>query len=216
MRSIRVLLRLLTVLTFALVSETASAQPLQKIAPFVVDVRGAIVNFGSDATLASTPGVTQKDLPGKRLGLDIGGHFYPFKLKKMTVGIGGHFITSRAKHETPPPTGSLAPPLEVRGRFSSFSPQFSLNFAGTTGYSYISGGTGFSTFTLTTEPDFPNEVERIKTIDYGGGGRWFNRRRVAFSFDIRFYMMKAQTSASGVLITPRMTRVVISAGASFR
>ena len=135
---------------------------------------------------------------------------------RRAVGIGGHFMASRAKHEIQPATGSQTPPVEVRGRFSSFSPQFSLNFAGTTGYSYISGGAGFSTFALTTEPDFPSEVERIKTIDYGGGGRWFNRRRVAFSFDVRFYMMKAHTSASGLVVTPRMTRLVISAGASFR
>ena len=28
---------------------------------------------------------------------------------------------------------------------------------------------------------------RLKTINYGGGARWFAKAHVAFSFDVRFY-----------------------------
>ena len=31
------------------------------------------------------------------------------------------------------------------------------------------------------------DAERLKTIDYGGGARWFAKPHLAFSFDVRFY-----------------------------
>jgi hypothetical protein len=57
--------------------------------------------------------------------------------------------------------------------------------------------------------------ERIKTINYGGGARWFIKPHVAFSFDVRFYAINPSSSGA-FAASPRTTLVVIGAGVSVK
>ena len=73
-------------------------------------------------------------------------------------------------------------------RFSSVSPQISLNFGSKQGWSYISGGVGVGRFTTELESSpATTSGDRIQVINYGGGARWFTTRHTAVSLDLRFY-----------------------------
>ena len=65
-------------------------------------------------------------------------------------------------------------------------------------------------------PPLPVDEERLKTINYGGGARWFAKRHLAFTFDVRFYAINPGTPAFGFPSSPRTTLLVIGAGASVR
>jgi hypothetical protein len=56
----------------------------------------------------------------------------------------------------------------------------------------------------------------LKTINYGGGARWFIKPHVAFSFDVRFYAIKSRSRLDGAPASPRTTLMVIGAGVSIK
>ena len=60
------------------------------------------------------------------------------------------------------------------------------------------------------------DVERLKTIDYGGGARWFAKRHLAFSFDVRFYAINPSTPVNGLPPSPRTRLFVVGAGVSIK
>ena len=39
------------------------------------------------------------------------------------------------------------------------------------------------------------DQQRVETINYGGGARWFIKPRLAFSIDVRFYAVSPTTTA---------------------
>jgi hypothetical protein len=94
-------------------------------------------------------------------------------------------------------------------------PQLSFNFGKGDGWSYLSGGMSNARLGLTK-----NGVEQptvsTKTINYGGGARWFTSRHVAFSLDLRFYAMNPVAGDAGVVGQSRTTRMVFSAGVSVK
>ena len=64
---------------------------------------------------------------------------------------------------------------------------------------------------------FPAGFEKLKTINDGGGARWFMKTHLAFSFDVRFYAINPGTPFfAGALGSPRTTLLVIGAGVSVR
>ena len=61
----------------------------------------------------------------------------------------------------------------------------------------------------------------MKTINYGGGARWFIKSHVAFSFDVRFYAINpgvVLARPNGTLRegSPRTTLTAIGAGVSIK
>ena len=72
--------------------------------------------------------------------------------------------------------------------------------------------------------DYPPNSDPLKTINYGGGARWFIKPHVAFSFDVRFYAINPGTAGTaliqGVLTpfdgTPRTALLIIGAGLSLK
>ena len=58
----------------------------------------------------------------------------------------------------------------------------------------------------------PGEQEsgRLRTINYGGGARWFFTPRLAFGIDLRAHQLAAGAG------TPRVSVFAASAGVSFR
>jgi len=196
------------------VCRCASAQPASsRIGPFVVDLRGTFPSFPSNAQLAASRGIAVADLPGLGLGVDIGAHIYLVKWRAITFGVGGELMAVRA-HATSA-TAGIQPVTE---RFATLAPQLSFNFGSSKGWSYLSGGIGGSTWSIVPEgsPPMPGDEERLKTINYGGGARWFAKRHVAFTFDVRFYAINPGTPALGFAGSPRTRLLVMGAGVSLR
>jgi hypothetical protein len=215
----RVLPLLLTIVLIG--ARPARAQdPPPRIPWFVVDLHGSVPGFPSDdQELADSRGMQLAELPGRGLGVQLGAHLYPLRWRAVTFGIGGEFAVSRARQT--PPTGSTLRPSDERYR--SLAPQLSFNFGTGNGWSYLSGGIGQSTWAITPEgqEDYPPDSERLKTINYGGGARWFIKTHLAFSFDVRFYAINpglAFVTADGTVRpgSPRTTLLVIGAGVSIK
>jgi hypothetical protein len=60
-------------------------------------------------------------------------------------------------------------------------------------------------------------VPRRKTLNYGGGARWFTTEHMAFSVDFRWYSVAEQLpTTTGVIFQPRTTLLVLSGGISFK
>lgn len=190
------------------------AQEKIPIGPFVVDLRGALAAYGTNLEVASARGLAIQQLPALGLGVDIGAHWYPLRLRAITFGLGVQMLVSRAERSPTLEDVNPGGPT-IQTRFTSISPQLSFNFGGTSGWSYISGGLGNSTFSVVAEPD-KADTPSFSTLNYGGGGRWFAREHLAFSFDLRFYAMSPQEQRENFVGLPRITLLVFSIGASFR
>ena len=85
---------------------------------------------------------------------------------------------------------------------TSWLSELSLNFGNGNGWSYLSGGVGVSRWSIVPAGAAPLPIDNQwrKTINYGGGARWFAKKRLAFSLDVRFYEIAAgtaQLAASG-------------------
>src|SRR5262249_479312 len=171
-------------------SGVARAQePPPRIPYFVVDLHGSFVKFPDNVDLAESRGMTLAELPGSGLGLQAGVHVYPLRWRVVTFGLGAEVIGTRSRQSPP---ASAAPTTGLRGaehKFLSAAPQLSFNFGSGTGWSYLSGGIGLSQWSLVPDGQepFPSDTDRLKTINYGGGARWFSKTHLAFSFDVRFY-----------------------------
>jgi hypothetical protein len=138
-------------------------------------------------------------------------------------------VTANRSRQTPDASavaaGQLRPSEE---RFLSAAPQLSFNFGTGHGWSYLSGGIGLSQWSVVPDGVEPldADVARLKTVNYGGGARWFIRPHLAFSFDVRFYAMNPGTGgevlqgtppqATPLPGTPRTTLMIVGAGVSVK
>jgi hypothetical protein len=196
-------------------SPARAQDPPPRIGPLVIDVHGVVPKFPQDEQLAASRGLQLGDLPGAGLGVDLSAHLYFFKWRAITFGIGGEALASRSK-QVPPATASNA--KVVTERFRTLNSQLSFNFGTGHGWSYISGGIGRSIWSLIADgqPTLFVDEERLKTINYGGGARWFAKKHLAFSFDVRFHAINPGTASSGYPASPRTTFLVIGAGVSVK
>jgi hypothetical protein len=210
------------VLVFALLSRQALAQdPPPPIPWVVVDVHGSIPRFPSDnPDLAASRNMNVAELPGAGLGAQFGLHVYPLHTRIITIGLGGELAIGHASF-TPlsgtPPIGTT--PLRAsEEHLTTLSPQLSLNFGNGSGWSYLSAGLGTTIWSLSTEDlgDYPPNSDRLKTLNYGGGARWFIKDHLAFSLDVRFYEVKPGTPIPPLPGSPRTTMFIISAGISIK
>lgn len=194
----------------------AHAQVTEPIGPFAADVRVAWARFAEDAAIASALGVSATNLPTRGLGLVFGAHWYPLRLGGVTLGLGGELLTARASRTLAPaaPGGAEGPTVETR--LSVASPQISLNFGKKDGWSYLSGGIGWAGFTAERTDQPLADGSRTRTINYGGGARWFTGKHLAVSVDLRFYAIGAQPAVTGRPAFPKTRRMVISGGIALR
>jgi outer membrane protein with beta-barrel domain len=187
------------------------------IGRFAADARGAFPKFKLDPTVAAAVGVAEDDLPGRGLGFAVGAHVYPVRFSVVALGIGAEMMMARASHTVAAATNGAAPGPTVNARFATLAPQVSFNFGRRDGWSYISGGIGFSRFTVEREDrPLPDQEARSKTINYGGGARWFSKKHIALSVDLRFYAVNPQEATTTRPALPRMTFSAFSVGASFK
>lgn len=217
-------LAILCLLTAVRASAQAPVPPVaeddpesQPIPRFVVDARGVVPRFKQDTTIAEGLGVSTANLPTRGLGLVVGAHWYPVRMGVVTLGIGGEWMSGRASRTLDPTPPATEPRPTVKARLSALSPQVSLNFGKRNGWSYLSGGMGRSTYTTEREDNpLPDPESGSKTINYGGGARWFAKPHLAFSVDLRFYAINPQDATAERPAVPRMTLMMLSAGVAFK
>lgn len=207
----------LAVAALAIPVSAVAQDPPPKIGPFVVDLHGTVPRFPSDQQLADSRGLVLRELPGSGVGLHAGAHVYVLTWKAVTFGLGGDLTIARSH------AGAKLIAVDQLGRavterFTHAAPALSFNFGTGNGWSYISGGIGSSTWSIV--PDgmaaSASNTERLKTISYGGGARWFAKRHVAFSFDVRFYAIDPGTPEPGRPGGPRTTLLIIGGGISVK
>ena len=207
---------LVVVWCFVVCRAAGAQEPPPRIGPFVVDLHGTVPAFGDDPQLAQSRGLSQAELPGSGRGVSAGVHVYPAKFGPVTVGIGGQATIGRA-HGVPAAvvqSGLRA----VTETFKSFAPQLSLNFGNGHGWSYLSAGIGRSIWSIVPDGADPRSADQevLTTIDYGGGARWFAKKHLAFSLDVRLYEIKAGTGQEGLPGSPRTVLLVVGAGISVK
>jgi hypothetical protein len=203
---------------------SADAQdPPPPIPFFVVDLHGVVFPFPDTPALAESRGINAAQLPGTGLGGDVALHIYPFKWHGVTFGIGGRAVRARSHSEPVVLAGETVPRSSVTEQFTYVGPQLSFNFGTGTGWSYLSAGISRSRWTILQDnvpigspANLPPDEQRLKTIDYGGGARWFAKPHLAFSFDVRFYAVNPSTPAGSLPVSPRTTLLVIGAGVSIK
>jgi hypothetical protein len=195
-------------------SRLNAQEPPPKIPFYVLDLHANVPNFPSDPQLAASRNLNQAALPGAGLGGDIGFHLYPLRWKQVTFGIGGQATLGRSHSSA---NASLALPA-VTERFTTIQPQLSFNFGTGKGWSYISGGIATSTWSVVPDgvDPLPPDQQRLKTINYGVGARWFIKPRVAFSFDVRFYAIDPTLPSATLPNGPRTTLLIAGAGISVK
>lgn len=189
----------------------------QPIGKFAADVRGVFPNFKQDPNIAAGIGVTALNLPTRALGFVLGAHWYPARLGLITLGVGGEVMMAGRNRTLASATPDAAPGPTVLSRISALSPQVSFNFGKRQGWSYISGGIGRSSFTAQRQDaPLPSQESGSRTINYGGGARWFSKTRIALSVDLRFYAINPQEKTAARPAFSRMTLVAFSVGAAFK
>lgn len=192
----------------------AAQDPPPPIGPFVIDLHGTVPRFKANPQLANSRGLLLGELPGSGFGVDAGANVYIFTWKAVTVGLGAQVTLARS-HSSPSEASGLRPVTE---RFTSFTPQLSLNFGNGNGWSYLTGGLGPALWSIV--PDGAEEAapdrERLRTFNYGGGARWFAKKHVAFAFDVRFHQIEPGLPHVGRPGSPRTTFIVLGAGASLK
>lgn len=200
----------------------AAAQQKEPIGPFVADIRGIFARHKAEPSVANDLGVSAANLPPRSLGFAGAAHFYPFRAGKVTFGFGGNFVFARGSRTLElesaedPATTTKGP--TARRHFTTFSPEFSLNFGHRNGWSYISGGMlGRSKLYVDLESAPATGTSYRSTINYGGGARWFTTDHVALSVDFRWYSVAEQPAVpGGVVFQPRTTLLVLSGGIAIK
>ena len=209
---------LMTIAIVLLAGARAEAQdPPPPIPRIVVDLRGSFPKFPRSPQLADSRGLDPRELPGAGLGIEAGVHLSVLKWKAVTFGLGGLVTLGRSRSSA---LNVENQPIQraVTARFTSMTPQLSLNFGTGNGWSYLSGGIGRSTWTVVPEGGLPQlrDEEGLRTINYGGGARWFIKRHVAFTFDVRFHDRDPGSPHDGLPGSPRARFVIIGAGMSVK
>ena len=204
-------------LTLVGAPRAAAQEPPPAIGLFVIDVIGTFPKFPSDQQLAQSRGLGEFELPGTGLGLGAGVHLYLLRWRAITFGLGGEMTVARS-HSSELVVAGQPVARAVTERFTSIAPQLSLNFGTGNGWSYISGGIGSSIWSIVPDEGeaLPADQERLKTINYGGGARWFLNPHFAFHVDARFYAIDPGTPEFGLPGSPRTTLLVAGAGVSIK
>jgi hypothetical protein len=207
----------LTVACCSVSARAAAQDPPPKIGPFAVDLHGTIPRFPDDPQLTASRGLLAAEMPGSGFGLHASANVYVFRLKAVTFGLGGDAAIARAHHGAQP-ISSTVTGRPVTERFTHIAPELSLNFGTGNGWSYLSGGVGTSTWSIVPDGEAPlnGDRERLETINYGGGARWFAKPHLAFSVDVRFYAIYPGTPDEARPGSPRTTLLILGGGISVK
>lgn len=197
----------------------AQEPPIRRVGPWVLDLRGSAFKPPSSPQLAASRGLDNElELPGFGLGATAGLHVYPLHWRAITFGIGGEVAVARARQAPTVVAGQTTPGPAVTETFVSAAPQLSLNFRGSNGWSYLSAGIGQSQWQIVPDGQAPSDADtaRIRTVNYGGGARWFIKKHLAFSLDVRIWQLDPGQPHLGFPGSPRANLLLISSGISVK
>jgi hypothetical protein len=214
----------ITVAACCLMSGPLAAQTKEPIGRFVVDLRGA------SAGLPTQPGWTpvvpaETPLPSRALGLDLGAHVYAVRIRGAVIGVGGTWGIARGRMAPPESPGSANPILqtpEVTTRTTTVAPQVSLNFGHSLGWSYLSAGLGRTRVeseaqAVTGTIQFaPRDSGWTKTINFGGGARWFVNDHLGVGFDLRWHKVSLVPASDTHPGAPRASLLTAAVGISLK
>lgn len=204
-------------LAAVLAGRPASAQdPPPPLPHVVVDLHGVIPIFPNDAVqLAASRDLQVSELPGAGFGGRAGAHVYLLKIKAMTIGVGGEVVLGTSSSTPAAGTTGL---VAVDERWRTASGQVSVNFGSGHGWSYLSGGIGRSQWSLhpAGEAQTSADTEPLPTTNYGGGARWFAKKHLAFSLDVRIYEIQPGSPVDARPGSPRTRLFVVGAGISVK
>ena len=201
----------------AAAAHPASAQAREPLPRFVVDVQGTLPKFPNSAGFAAPRGLNEAELPSWGPGINVGGQVYVKRGRRLSFGIGATYVFARGSRAPEPAEGqTTAEGPTVTTTYKGLIPQVSMNFGHRFGWSYVSAGIGQSTLTINRD-DAPDETgTATKTLNYGGGARWFAKDHLAFSFDLRFYAINAVAANATSYGHPRDTMLIFSTGISLQ
>lgn len=209
---------LASLMVCAVSGRVAAQDPPPTIGPLAVDLQATVPRFPADhKQLADSRGLAQAELPSTGLGIHGAVTFYVLTWKAVTFGVGADVTLARA-HSPAKLVTRTTMGRAVTERFTHVAPELSFNFGTGDGWSYLSGGIGPGVWavvpdgTAATAPD----TERLQTINYGGGARWFLNSHMAFSLDVRFYAINPGTPILGRPDGPRKTLVFMGGGISLK
>ena len=211
-------------------ASTSVAQTKEPLPRAVADLRAT--SAGLTTGIGWTPPVPAgTEVPGRALGLEAGAHVYLLRRRLGGLGLGGAILLAGGKTSPPEPvtTGTTPPPPvttpDVSTRMTSLAPQVSFNFGHRLGFSYLSAGLGRTRVTSTVTPPpsatppatspVTTESPWARTLNYGGGARWFFKDHLAFSLELRWYKVSSVTTASGQVL-PKQSLLVAAGGISIK
>lgn len=200
------------VLALAVMVSPAAGQTASAPGPWVVDVRGATSGVPTD--LSFYPAQSAAFVPSRGFGVDLGGHVYLLTLGPARVGVGANVVMIRSTATEPAPAGETSPQQRLSLNLRTIAPQLSFNFGSREGWSYLSAGVGVASITTRSEGTTTGAQKsgQLRSVNVGGGARWFLTPRVAFGFDVRAHKIAADANGP----TPPVTAVAVSAGLSLR
>ena len=202
----------LVVVAVLAAAPAAGQTPSPAPGPYVVDVRAATSGVPNDVSFY--PALTTEFVPARGFGLDLGGHVYVFTIGPARVGLGAAVMLIRSSATVPVSTEDPPQVERLILNLRTVAPQVSFNFGSRDGWSYLSAGLGVAHVTTRTEQfaEGQRESGQLRSINFGGGARWFITERLAFGFDVRAHKLAASASSG----TPAMTMMAINAGLSLR
>ena len=218
---------LVTTAVFLLAATSALAQPIDEPIPRVVaDVHALWGGLpSSEGWVPEVP--VDTPVPNRGVGVAFGGQVYPLRLGFITFGVGATVMTARGTGDpsevvVPGTGGGAAVSGEatlpvVTTRMTSVLPQISINFGKRFGWSYLSAGYGTTkidstasavgTLTAASAPDQWNPA-----INFGGGARWFMKRHLGASFDVRFTKLSSRSATDTTPFSKRTQIVSLLVG----
>lgn len=215
--------RILCIVAMLAVGSPVFAQTKEKIGLFVADAR--IASVGLPAQVGWTPVVPADTvLPSRGFGLDLGAHVYVLRTRRIALGVGAAWITADSTSSPPEPsTPSTPPPAattipSVTTRFTTLAPQVSINFGHSLGWSYLSVGMGRAKVTSEAALDTgtttfaPVDTGWVKSLNWGGGARWFINDHVGVGFDLRWHKANPLPATSTNVGGPRVSMIVAGGG----
>lgn len=210
MKTVQLLRSGFCILTFAscISSGLAVAQsvPPSPPGPYVIDIRGATGGIPQGA--AFYPSAPQGTIvPARGFGVELGGHVYAGRLgtARLGFGVSGMYLRGTAS----PPAATVQTLPDVDATLTGVAPQLSFNFGTDDGWSYLSAGVGAQRFRSNLSGPLTSTSRQtgwMRTVNVGGGARWFTGEHLALGFDLRFHI-------GG---TPRTTLVSASVGIALR
>jgi len=181
-----------TLLILVLAPRAARAQPLtpQPPGPLAFDIRGTTLGVPQTSEFyPDLPGDTI--VPARGFGLEGGVHFYPWGWGSRRIGVGADISWTRgsvtptvnSSTATGTITGIALPDVAVSMRV--LSPQVSINFGTSGGWSYLTAGGGGAWVHSTAARS--EKSQAVADINTGGGARWFLTDHVGVGFDLRVH-----------------------------